>query len=108
MSNTYNSIDKLLKKIESDSNDISGSISSEELFDNGFMDKNTAFSTLKEFLNFHNIIVKSQEEFDALNDTILDNAISKSSDFSTWNEFRTSAFKEIAMKKMTDKGYNVK
>lgn len=108
MSKAFKSIDELLKKMESDSNELSGPISTEELFDNGFMEKNTDFSTLNDFLKYHNIIIKRQEDFDKLDNEILDDAISKSSDFSTWNEFKMEASKEITIKKMRDKGYNVK
>lgn len=105
MSNSFKKqFENITSKIE---DEVSGNVSFEELFDLGFMDKNTDFSTFQLFLEHFEFDVNSQEEFENLDEGELDNAIQKSSCFTSWKEMYEVAGKEYVYKKLTDAGFEL-
>ncbi len=96
------------KKLEKSIDEASGSVSFEELFDHGFMEKHSDFKTIGELLEHHGIQVNSQEEFEALDDDVLDKAITSSSDFGSWSELYKDAAQELIKKRMTEQGFTFK
>ncbi len=102
------SFEKQFKKIqESIEDEVNGNVSFEELFDLGFMDKNTNFDSFEALLKHYGFVVNSQEDFESLDETALDNAIAESSCFTSWKEMYESAGQEYVYKKLKDAGFDV-
>lgn len=64
----------------------SGSVSSNELFDNYFMRKNTNFLSFSDFLRASGVDLSSQHKFDALSEQELDIIVSAHTEFKSWKE----------------------
>lgn len=104
MSDFKKQIEKVIADIESE---ISGFVSFEDLFDLGFMDKNSDFGTLGEFFEFYNLKVNSMEDFEALDEDLLNDAVEKSTCFSSWDEMYQQAGTEYALKKLKNAGFDI-
>lgn len=108
MLNSFNDINKQLQNIEQEiKNEIDGFISFEELFDQGFMDRNSNFSSCREFLAFHKIDVDSMVELELVDVIIIDSAVRASTKFSTWSEMSNAACEEYAIKKLKSAGFDI-
>jgi hypothetical protein len=94
----------IVDKIE---DEVNGSVSFEALFDLGFMDKNSDFGTFNELLDHYGFEVNNQEDFEALNEEKLDDAIRKSTCFSSWNEMYEVAATEYVYRKLTNAGFDI-
>lgn len=99
-----NQFEKILNNIE---DEINGNVSFEELFNLGFMDKNTDFKDFESFLNHYGFVVNGQEDFEAIDKSELDKVIAKSSCFNSWKEMYESAGKEYAIKKLNNAGFDI-
>lgn len=106
--NNFQSFTKQFEKIQERIEDeVNGNVSFEELFDLGFMDKNTDFESFEELLKHYGFVVNTQEDFEAIDETSLDKAIAESSCFSSWKEMYESAGQEYVYKKLKDAGFDV-
>lgn len=106
--NNIQSIAKQFEKIQERIEDeVNGNVSFDELFDLGFMDKNTDFESFEALLKHYGFVVNTQEEFEAIDETSLDKAIAESSCFSSWKEMYESAGQEYVYKKLKDAGFDV-
>lgn len=102
------SFDKQFRNIQNKIQDeIEGFVSFEELFDLGFMDRNSEFETIDEFFKFHGFKISSIEDFEAIEEDILDNAISTSTKFNSWKEIYEAAGQEYIFNKLKDAGFNI-
>lgn len=104
MSDFKKQIDKIADKIE---DEVSGYVSFEELFNLGFMDKNSKFGTLDGFLKYYGFTVNSIEDFEALDEEKLNNAVIESTCFESWNEMYKQAGTDYVKKKLIDAGFDV-
>lgn len=108
MNNNFKSLSKQLDKIQKTIQDeVNGNVSFEELFDLGFMDKNTDFDSFESLLKHYGFVVNSQEDFEAIDEAELDKAIAESSCFSSWREMYESAGQEYVYKKLKNAGFDV-
>ncbi|MFM1581239.1 hypothetical protein ABGF48_03410 [Helcococcus bovis] len=87
---------KALKKLEQKANSISGSYDLDELLDSSFMTKYTNLESIDEF--FQLINVTSIEEYKALSEGQLDNAVREISSFSSYQEMLNTAAQELIIK----------
>lgn len=76
------------------------SISFSELFSYEFMSENTNFDSIQEFFQNADIQVNNQEEFQELNERILDDAVVRFSQFSSWDEMLHEAGTTYVHKKL--------
>ena len=106
--NNFQSFTKQFEKIQERIEDeVNGNVSFEELFDLGFMDKNTDFESFEVLLKRYGFVVNTQEDFEAIDETALDKAIAESSCFSSWKEMYESAGQEYVYKKLKNAGFDV-
>lgn len=87
---------KALKKLEQKANSISGSYDLNELLDSSFMTKYTNLESIDDF--FQLINVTSIEEYKALSEGQLDNAVREISSFSSYQEMLNTAAQELIIK----------
>lgn len=71
-----------------------------DLFAESFMNEYTNFSTFDEFLTAGNFTVNSQEDFEAIPDNDMDNHVSETTKFSSWQEMLNKAGEEYTLKKL--------
>lgn len=76
------------------------SVSFDELFNDSFMSEHTNFSNLEEFFEAGNFNVNSNEDFEAIPDSKLDEHVSKSTNFSSWQDMLDEAVKEFTIRKL--------
>ncbi|MDF2605916.1 MAG: hypothetical protein K0S34_106 [Bacillales bacterium] len=86
---------KAAKKFENGVN-----VSFKELFNESFMMKNTNYSNFKDFLDAGNFNVETQEDFDNLPKNDLDQHVSKTTNFSDWEEMLGTAGNDYVAKEM--------
>ena len=91
-------LDKLQKKfktLDRNAKKIDGyhSIPFEELFSYDFMSENTNFDCVREFFQSAGIEINTQEEFQELDERILDDAVVRFTQFSSWDEMAHEAGK---------------
>lgn len=87
--NGMNQLLKDLKTLEKNGKNLNGKhkIQAEILFNNEFMVKYTNFDSFKEFVE----AIPSDEEFENVNDEILQEHISNGTTFSSWDEMLNKA-----------------
>jgi len=95
------------KFIEKITDEFSRKFSFEELFNLGFMDKNSDFGTFEEFLDYHGFEVNSYEDFMAIDEDEFDEAIRKSTCFNSWKEMYKAAGEEYALRILKNSGFDV-
>ncbi len=93
-----NSLEKMQKAAEE--LETEQSIPFDELFTTSFMEEHTKFKSIYELLESGNFIVNSQEDFEAIPDSELDEHIKVVTDFSTWEEMLASATELCIAKKL--------
>lgn len=67
------------------------SVSFDELFTEQFMLEHSNFSTFDELLQAGGFVVNSEEEFEAIPDSVFDEHISMNTDFDSWEDMLSSA-----------------
>lgn len=97
MKDLENQLKNITNQIE---NEVNEEVSLGELFDRGFLEKNSEFETLNEFFKFHDILVTTLEDFEALKTEVLDEAVKLSTSFNSWDEMLQEAEEERIMKKL--------
>ena len=81
-------LQKNIKKLEQNAKKMDGdnSIPFNELFSYEFMNKNTNFDSIDDFFRSSGIEVNSQEELQELDERILDDAVVRFTQYSSWDE----------------------
>lgn len=102
MSKNINNFDELFRKIESLSKTETSVI---ELLDNGFLNKNTRYSTVEEFLSSNGLAGMDLTSPDI---DKLDNAVRSSSDFASWDELLLKASEEFTVRRMKKMGIDIR
>ncbi|WP_319372300.1 hypothetical protein [uncultured Ilyobacter sp.] len=62
-----------------------------EIFSENFMIENTQFDDIEDFFYFGRIEIKAVEEYSTVDMWMIDEAVDKYTDFSTWEEFVAAA-----------------
>ncbi len=94
--NLNNFLDELQKKAES----ISGEVKFDELFNDSFMENNTKFKTIDEFFENSPFAIETQDDFDDIDESELDQYVNENTDFSSWEEMKKAAGTLYAKKKL--------
>lgn len=71
-----------------------GNIPLDKLLNSSFMSAHSEYSDFFEMLSSAGIELESQEDFDNLDDSILDSIISEKTDFSSWQDMTSCALEE--------------
>jgi hypothetical protein len=75
-------------------------ISSDKLFDNYFMRKNTKFLSFSDFLRASGVDISSQHKFEALTEHELDAIVLNHTEFKSWKDMLNKATEPYALKKL--------
>jgi hypothetical protein len=104
----YDNINDLLSSIQKDLEEtLNGYASFDDLFNNGFLEKNSDFSTIDALFEANGIKIYSQNEFEDLDKGMVDMAIAHSSKFSTWEEMYEYASNEYIIHKLKANGFEI-
>lgn len=104
MKNLQDQLRKITDEIE---NEVSGNVSLGELFDLGFLEKNSDFKTLHQLFRFHDIVVEDIDDFEALDIEVLDKAVKASTSFGSWDEMLRRAEEEHIIWKLKNVGFDI-
>lgn len=101
MNGIKNSI-KELKKMQENLKKVEGSHSYtfKELFNDEFVSQHTKLSNISDFLDASGLDFSSQEAFQNVDVGKFDKYISENSDFSSWEEMKSTAGKALLSKKI--------
>ena len=93
-------LDKFTKKMQKATKDASGQISFDVLFNQGFMKSNSRFKAIDDMFNEEGIEVETKEEFEALDEQVLDKMVRKHTKFNSWEEMLIKAGEEYMGKEI--------
>lgn len=81
-------LQKEIKKLEENAKKMDGHnfIPFNELFSYEFMSKNTNFDSIDDFFRGANVEINTQEEFEELDERVLDDAVVRFTQYSSWDE----------------------
>lgn len=98
----FDKLEKKLKKMEQSAKELDGEheVAFSDLFTKSFMNKYTNFSTFDDFLTAGGFDVNSKEDFEAIPDDDMDNHVSDTTKFSSWQEMLNEAAEEYTLKKL--------
>jgi len=99
---------KIQDKIASTAQEVSGEVSFEVLFNQGFMDKHSKFSTIDELFNHGGLRISSQQEFENIETGVLDKLVQENTEFSSWQSMYQKAANEYITKEFRKRGFDVK
>ncbi|MGO2118505.1 MAG: hypothetical protein ACTH29_06175 [Fusobacterium sp.] len=87
------SLTKDIKKLEKNAKSLNGynSIPFNDLFSYEFMSENTNFDSIEEFFRGAGIEVNIQEEFQELDERVLNDAVVRFTQYSSWDEMAHEA-----------------
>lgn len=93
---------KKIKTIQENLNNVNGthSYTFKEIFNDEFVSTHTKFSNISDFLKPSGLDFNSQESFQNIDVSVLDDYISKNSDFSSWEEMKSTAGKLLLSRKI--------
>lgn len=93
---------KRLNDIEQNAKELNGehTLSGAELFTPSFMRKHSNTSTIGDFLSPLGISGNSESELDNIPDEELDSLVRKQSDFSSWDDMKSSAVHDYLEKQL--------
>jgi hypothetical protein len=102
------SISKQLKQINKSINDeVGDSVTFEQLFDEEFMDKNTDHSTIAEFFQYHGFVIRNAEDFEAIDQQLLNDAVTKSTCFGSWEQMCKQAGTNYLARELIKAGFDI-
>lgn len=95
-------LQKQLKDMEKAAKELENTktVAFDDLFISTFMRKYTNFSSFDEFLKNGNFTVNSQEDFESIPDAEMDDHVSKTTKFSSWQNMLNKAVEEYTAKKL--------
>jgi hypothetical protein len=103
-----NNIEEYLKKINKKiENEVNGPVSFKELFDIGFMDRNSEFQNIEQFFLHYNFKVNTKDDLNNLNEEQLNEAVRLSTKFASWDEMYKNATNEYLIKKLKKAGFKI-
>lgn len=76
------------------------SVQFDDLFNQVFMEKYTQFSSFDDFLKAGGFVVESQEEFEAIPDQDMNDHVSKTTNFRSWEEMFHAAGEKYFIKRL--------
>ena len=93
---------KQLKRMQENLKKVDGTntYTFKELFNDEFVSQHTKFSNISDFLEPSGLDFSSQEAFRNIDINALDKYISENSDFSSWEEMKSVAGKQIIKKQI--------
>ena len=96
----FDDLQKFFKNLEKKAKDASGEASFSELFNPDFMTAFTNFKSIDEFFEKSPFDINTQEDFENLNESELDNYVKENTRFSSWEEMMNEAGKRYIAKKL--------
>jgi hypothetical protein len=95
-------LSKRLDRISNNCKEINGthSYAFSEIFNEAFMKENTKFSTMDELLKNGGWIIENQKDFADIPERDLDEHLSKTTNFMSWQEMKSKAAKELLNKRI--------
>lgn len=93
--NRLNQLEKSAKKLNG-----THTVPLSELFTRSFMTRHTKFQTFEELLETGGFVVNTTEDFEAIPDDVLDDHISKNTDFSSWSDMSSKAASAYVLNKL--------
>jgi hypothetical protein len=87
----FDDLNKLLKEIQKKVENANGEVSFPDLFNPNFMTTFTNFSDIDEFFKKSPFEIHDQDEFENLDDNELDQYVSETTRFSSWDEMKAKA-----------------
>ncbi len=91
MDKVFKNLKDFEKALKKKSNDVSGIVSYDVLFNEPFMKKYTDFSSFEELLSAGGFIVNSEDDFKNIPDDQFDQHISKTTKFDSWEDMQSTA-----------------
>ncbi len=94
----WSGLNQLTEKMK----DLDGSnkVSLSELFNEEFMSEYFSFNSFDMMLTSEGIDIKTEKDFEDIEEVVLDEIISKHSKFTTWKEMKTVAAQKWTIKKL--------
>jgi len=96
----FDDFNNFLNNLQKKAENLSGEIKFDELFNDSFMNDNTKFDTIDKFFDNSPFEIKTQEDFDNLDESQLDIYVNENSVFSTWEEMKKTAGALYAKKEL--------
>jgi hypothetical protein len=89
----FDELRRKLKKLARAAEKLDGEhqVSLDQMFHPLFMLENTSFGSIEEFLEASPFTIKSQEDFDSLDESILDGYVRDKTRFQSWEEMKQAA-----------------
>ncbi|WP_044893676.1 hypothetical protein [Bacillus alveayuensis] len=87
----FDNLNKFFKNLEKEVQDASGEVSFSELFNPNFMTTFTNFDNIDEFFKKSPFDIKTQEDFENLDESQLDHYVKENTRFSSWQEMKSKA-----------------
>ena len=100
--NGLNELQKELENLQKKVENLSGSqnIPLKELLSNSFMKEYTSFNSIRELFKASGFQINSIEDFDNIPLSELDNYISKTTDFDSWEDMISEATNQYVLEKL--------
>lgn len=96
-----NNLEKQLKRItENIKKQVEGEVKFEDLFNHDFMSSNTDFSNITDFFDRSPFQIKTQEDFESIDESKLDEYVLESTRFQSWTEMKQAAGAIYVKKKL--------
>lgn len=86
-----NELNKLLKNLERKVDEVNGEVSFTDLFNPNFMTTFTNFNSTDEFFKKSPFEVHCQEDFESLDENLLNEYVKANTRLSTWEEMKSKA-----------------
>jgi len=96
----FDEFGKQLKNLQKKAENASGDVSFNELFNDKFMRENTNSKDIQEFFDMSPFEIDTQEQFENLDENLLNQYINETTKFSSWEEMKTAAGKLYLLKKL--------
>ncbi|WP_182200079.1 hypothetical protein [Paraliobacillus salinarum] len=101
-SNGFDDLNKELKKMQKAASEMEKGeeVPFGKLFNKSFMEENTQFSSFDDLLQSGGFEITSEEDFDAIPESELDEHVAKTTNFENWQDMLGSATQEYAVKRL--------
>ena len=98
----FDELQKELKRLSESAKELDGeqSVTFGELFTQSFMSEHTTFGSFENLLSAGNFKAETDDEFDAIPESELDSHVSKTTNFSDWEDMLGTAVEEYTLKKL--------
>lgn len=94
-------LNKIQKDVEKAARKYDGSpVSLEKVFSSEFMERNTDFTDVYDWLEHGGFRFESQEEFESTDESLLDSYVTRSTKFDSWKDMAGEAAAELVSKEL--------